>query len=514
MITDNIDSRFHGRPQHRAQSIPLGTLRQIERFVKDGTKNTLETGCGASTIILAAYSRSHVVFAYDDREHDGSSVLLAQNFPGFNAANVRWVFGPTQKTLPTWNFEAPLDFALLDGPHGYPFPDLEYFFIYPHLRQGSGVLGIDDIQIPTIHRLYEFLLADDMFELVALCGTMVFFRRTEARTFNPFGDGWWEQKFNRSARNKRAADHAYEIALAASKGNLGSAQLAANLGVAAVNLGHFEEAKAESSRAVELAPACTDALVGLTKVHIAEDDLPSAVAAGRRAVCSEKENGTARLELATAYLLGRQIQEAINELQELLRISPASVIANQSLSLAYAVAGDMEMATKYWAVTEPQITFTSFAPYKLGTVIQFNTGGNSSPHLGRGWYPSEQWGRWTRGVLSELQFLLEEPPTDSVLMINGYHALSHRWPIAPLSFRMNGTAIGKVILDYQDGKKKWEARVRIPASVFAASGQNRLVVTNERPISPGAFGRSTDKRMVGLHIARMAIVKEADEQAL
>ena len=36
-------------------------------------------------------------------------------------------------------------FVLIDGPHGYPFPEIEYFYFYPRLKPGA-LLVVDDIR--------------------------------------------------------------------------------------------------------------------------------------------------------------------------------------------------------------------------------------------------------------------------------------------------------------------------------------------------------------------------------
>jgi hypothetical protein len=69
-------------------------------------------------------------------------------------------------------------------------------FFYPHLKTG-GLLVIDDIHIPTIGRLADFLSEDSMFEKIEFIGSTAVFRRTDAPLFDPFGDGWWLQDFNR-----------------------------------------------------------------------------------------------------------------------------------------------------------------------------------------------------------------------------------------------------------------------------------------------------------------------------
>ncbi len=109
--------------------------------------------------------------------------------------NVEWVYGPSQKTIPRHEFTDSIDFALIDGPHGYPFPELEYFYIYPHFTEGAWLL-IDDIQIPTIHNLFSFLKEDEMFRLVARSDNTAFFQRTGAPLFSPYGDNWWTQQYN------------------------------------------------------------------------------------------------------------------------------------------------------------------------------------------------------------------------------------------------------------------------------------------------------------------------------
>src|SRR3712207_5516648 len=105
--------------------------------------------------------------------------------------------GPSQRTLHRHEWSAaPLGVALIDGGHGYPFPDLDYYGFYPQIRPG-GLLVVDDIHIPTITHLFRFLQEDAMWRLVAVELYTAFFQRTDAPTFGPFGDGWIHQRYNR-----------------------------------------------------------------------------------------------------------------------------------------------------------------------------------------------------------------------------------------------------------------------------------------------------------------------------
>ncbi len=87
---------------------------------------------------------------------------------------------------------------LIDGPHGYPFPDLEYFYLYPTIKTG-GLLIIDDINIPTVGRMLDILKVDPMYRLMDIIDTnTAFLMRTGAPFIHPESDSWWLQGFNKN----------------------------------------------------------------------------------------------------------------------------------------------------------------------------------------------------------------------------------------------------------------------------------------------------------------------------
>jgi hypothetical protein len=206
-ISEKAAAYVESRGEHWAGTMWRHQIETIERnYSKHGF--SVETGCGASTVLLSNLSSRHLVFCYDDREqHNGdpwhplldetnSSVGFVLSAPAFNASTTEFIFGATQATLPKFKFTEKIDLGLIDGPHAFPFAQLEYYFIYPHLREGA-LLIIDDIHIPTIHNLFSFLKEDKMFTLVDRVAETAFFRRTDAPTFNPFGDGWEFQEYNK-----------------------------------------------------------------------------------------------------------------------------------------------------------------------------------------------------------------------------------------------------------------------------------------------------------------------------
>lgn len=194
MTTGELLDRISGLPGdwHGAGTLGGRVLRRIAFHAGDGIRNSAETGAGKSTLLLSHLSGRHTVFALDC----GGSLSAVCASPLFKGENVHLVEGPTQKTLPQHVFTDKLQLVLIDGPHGYPFPELEYWHFYPHIEQG-GLLIIDDVHIPTIHNLFTFLRDDEMFELLEVVGTTAIFRRTAAPLFDPCGDAWWKQGYNK-----------------------------------------------------------------------------------------------------------------------------------------------------------------------------------------------------------------------------------------------------------------------------------------------------------------------------
>jgi hypothetical protein len=138
----------------------------------------------------------------------GESQTRVKNSPLLNSHSTVFVDGPSQKNVPAYNFPR-LQFALIDGPHAYPFPELEYFYIYPHIDAG-GILVLDDVCIPTIRRMFEVLKEDPMWKLETVVINTAFFRRTNAPTFDPFGEGWDVQPFN-ARRFKGSEPRSYAV---------------------------------------------------------------------------------------------------------------------------------------------------------------------------------------------------------------------------------------------------------------------------------------------------------------
>jgi hypothetical protein len=206
-VADAYDVWDRAHRNHNAGTFPTEVLRLIERMLPSQIRASAETGCGKSTILFSAVSDHHTVFTLDDRsEGEQSSVEFFLRCPITRQDRVETVYGPTQRTLPYYEHKHRYDVVLLDGPHGWPMPELEYYFFYPHIEP-EGLLIIDDCNIPTIGRMGDILAEDEMWDLEALIGTSAVFRRTNAPMLDPTGDGWWEQRFNRRRVSRSRSIH-------------------------------------------------------------------------------------------------------------------------------------------------------------------------------------------------------------------------------------------------------------------------------------------------------------------
>ena len=179
---------------HGCGSVSDNVLRGIYKHCsKLNIIDSIETGSGKTTLLFSHLSKNHNVFALNIE----NSVDVVKSSDLLNTESYNWINGPTQQTLTNFKFNKKYQLAYLDGPHGFPFPELEYYYIYPHIENG-GLLILDDILIPTIHNLYKFIRADEMFKELEVIDTTAFFQRTKAKTFDPLGDGWWLQGYNKN----------------------------------------------------------------------------------------------------------------------------------------------------------------------------------------------------------------------------------------------------------------------------------------------------------------------------
>ena len=164
----------------------------LEGLAKRGPYQcSAETGCGGSTIVLSHISKHHIAFAI---EGENQTITGLRQHSDFRAETVVFVEGETKRTLPLHRFDGPLDLALVDGPHAYPLPQLEFVYLFPHVRAGGWIV-LDDLQIPSVYELFRFLRMEPAVALEEVTIRTAFFRKISECERGP--DGWERQRLNR-----------------------------------------------------------------------------------------------------------------------------------------------------------------------------------------------------------------------------------------------------------------------------------------------------------------------------
>ncbi len=136
-------------------------LEWLERTVQPGM-TTLETGSGASSIVFAASGASHTVISPAPGEHDRIRAWCDEH--GISTDDVTFVAASSDEALTDGWRPRPLDLALLDGAHLFPFPALDWFFTARQLKVGGRIV-LDDAYLPSVNMVVRFLRSSPSWEL-------------------------------------------------------------------------------------------------------------------------------------------------------------------------------------------------------------------------------------------------------------------------------------------------------------------------------------------------------------
>jgi hypothetical protein len=117
---------------------------------------TLETGCGASSIVFAAGGSVHTAISPDAEEHARVREWCAER--AIDTGRVNFIAESSDTALAGAGPPATLDLVLVDGAHHFPFPALDWFNTARRLSVG-GVMVLDDANLPSVHTVVRFLRA-------------------------------------------------------------------------------------------------------------------------------------------------------------------------------------------------------------------------------------------------------------------------------------------------------------------------------------------------------------------
>ena len=156
-ITDTIRRAppgLHGADEY--WGLAWAALEWLERNVEPGWA-TLETGSGASTIVLASRGARHEAVTPDAGEEERIRGRCSEL--GVDTGLLTFRIGPSHEVLAGWQPRT-LDLVLIDGAHGFPYPILDWWHVAAHVRVGGTVL-LDDAYLPAVASIVDFARASD-----------------------------------------------------------------------------------------------------------------------------------------------------------------------------------------------------------------------------------------------------------------------------------------------------------------------------------------------------------------
>ena len=148
----------------------------------------LETGAGLSTLVFLAGKPGKLITIAPDNDLMGRIKEQVHHFD-LDDSNHDVYIQYSEDALPVLadTDDQYLDFALIDGGHGYPTVFVDFCYINRILKKG-GLLAIDDIQLHAVRELYNLLVKQPDYTLYRSLGKMAVFKKnTDVKHFPEFG---------------------------------------------------------------------------------------------------------------------------------------------------------------------------------------------------------------------------------------------------------------------------------------------------------------------------------------
>ncbi len=180
--------RVHPNAPQGVWAAATDCLAFLAATVQPGSR-TLETGCGATTIVFGAAGSHHQAVFLDDFEGEGVRTWCDEH--GVGTETITFHAGSSSQTLPRLDL-GDLDLVMVDGCHGFPFPQLDWYYSASHLVEG-GVLVVDDTHLPAPYELRRYLESDPRWERIRVGTQWAAFRR---RGSGSLDEEWMSQQFH------------------------------------------------------------------------------------------------------------------------------------------------------------------------------------------------------------------------------------------------------------------------------------------------------------------------------
>ncbi len=178
-------------------SINVQVIKALNGYLKPGM-HTLETGSGHSTIVFANNGTHHIsISPYADEQ-----LRIKQYLDGKGIGKEAiFLNGSSDQILPNAP-EIPevLDVVLIDGAHRFPFACIDFHYTEQKIPVG-GIFILDDVHMPSVRILYQFLMKEKEWELVQKVKNTAFFKRV---AITQIYSDWQGQEMNSSFKKLSA----------------------------------------------------------------------------------------------------------------------------------------------------------------------------------------------------------------------------------------------------------------------------------------------------------------------
>jgi predicted O-methyltransferase YrrM len=164
-INDVISEKPKFFIKSSGESVSYQASNEVLYFIEDHVNektHSLETGAGLSTITFALKNAAHTCIAPQEAQFENIKKYCESR--NISTDKINFILKTSEAVLPGLDINE-LDFAFIDGCHGFPIPFIDWYYISLKLKVG-GILIIDDTQIWTGQVLKEYLDSDPDWEAV------------------------------------------------------------------------------------------------------------------------------------------------------------------------------------------------------------------------------------------------------------------------------------------------------------------------------------------------------------
>jgi precorrin-6B methylase 2 len=197
MLTMSIDKLLKDNPSfHSWDNGDIANFGVSDRVVKymfskvQKGYSTIETGSGKSTFAFLLAGCKHISISPNPLEEERIRKYCHEN--GIDA-NFKFVCDSSAEVLPELvKTVDQFDLVFIDGAHRYPYAEIDYHFTEKKLRVG-GYMVVDDVQLPSVSNLYNFLKKEKNWTLETVIDHTAFFVKHSEEVVI---DDWQNQGIN------------------------------------------------------------------------------------------------------------------------------------------------------------------------------------------------------------------------------------------------------------------------------------------------------------------------------